>query len=78
VDCLLTSDLDRLEPVVRNAVDTARPFLDARGHALVVRLPPNDGGDSNKPIIAWMGAMAVASLVAAAGGGASAGRRAPR
>jgi len=30
-----------LATVVRNAVDTARPFLDARGHALVVRLPPD-------------------------------------
>ena len=28
-----------LATVVRNAVDTARPFVDARGHALVVRLP---------------------------------------
>lgn len=29
-----------LATVVRNAIDTVRPFVDARGHALVVRVPP--------------------------------------
>jgi hypothetical protein len=41
---------------------------------LVESQPPNDGGDSNKPIIAWMGATAIASVIAAAGAGAWSGR----
>lgn len=36
----LRKERTELNAVVRNAVDTARPFLDARGHGLTVKLPP--------------------------------------
>ncbi len=36
----LRTECTALATALHNAIDTARPFIDARGHALVVQLPP--------------------------------------